>query len=101
MAKAAEHCIEKLVKGSGLDDALVETKVFGEKVLEQALSGNHYELSLRGYLILEDAIEIMKWKAFMEKCDESVREALLMHLCHKILIKSVSCMETLSHLWPS
>ena len=67
MAKAAEHCIGKLVKGSGLDDTLVETKVFGVKVVEQVISGGHYERSLRAYLILEDVIEIMKWKVFSNK----------------------------------
>ena len=34
IAKAAEQCIRKLVQVSGLDDALLETKVFGVKVGE-------------------------------------------------------------------
>ena len=32
MAKAAEKCIRKLFQVSGLDDAIVETKVFGVEV---------------------------------------------------------------------
>ena len=33
MAKSVQHCIEKYIRGSGLDDALMETQVFRKKSL--------------------------------------------------------------------
>ena len=34
MAKCLQRCTGKYIQGSGLDDALVETQVFGKKVIE-------------------------------------------------------------------
>ena len=34
MAKCAQHCIGKYIKGTGLEDCLVETGIFGVKVME-------------------------------------------------------------------
>ena len=56
----------KYIRGSGLDDALVETQVFGKKVIEQVLNGSHYIRSLRAILILVDSINRLKWDAFWE-----------------------------------
>ena len=41
MAKCLIRCIRKYIKGSGLEDALTETEVFGVKILEQVLNGTH------------------------------------------------------------
>ena len=32
----------KVYTRNGLDDALVETQVFGKKIIEQVLNGTHY-----------------------------------------------------------
>ena len=64
MAKCVQHCIGKYIRGSGLDDALVETQVFGKKVTEQELNGTHYIRSLRAILILVDSINRLKWDVF-------------------------------------
>ena len=61
-----QHYIGKYIRGSGLDDALVVTQVFGKKVIEQVLSGTHYIRSLRAILILVDSINRLKWDAFWE-----------------------------------
>ena len=61
-----QHCIGKYIRGSGLDDALVVTQVFGKKVIEQVLSGTHYIRSLRAILILVDSINRLKWDVFWE-----------------------------------
>ena len=66
MAKGVQHCIGKYIRGSGLDDALVETQVFRKKVIEQVLNGTHYIRSLRAILILMDSINRLKWDAFWE-----------------------------------
>ena len=59
LSLAVQHCIGKLVRGSGMEDALVETKVFGLKVVESVLGGTHYVRSLRGLLIIMEVITIM------------------------------------------
>ena len=46
MAKCVQHCIGKYIRGTCLDDALVETQVFGKKVIEQVLNGTHCIRSL-------------------------------------------------------
>ena len=64
MAKCAQHCIGKYIRGSGLEDSLLETSIFGIKIVEQFLNGTHYVRSLRGILILAEGIETIKWHAF-------------------------------------
>ena len=66
MAKCVQHCIGKYIQGRGLDDALVETQVFGKNVIEQVLKRTHYIRSLRAILILVDSINRLKWDAFWE-----------------------------------
>ena len=67
MAKCLQHCIGKYIKGTGLDDVLLETNIFGKKTIEQILNGTHYVRSLRGFIIIGEAIERLKWKAFFEQ----------------------------------
>ena len=67
MAKCGEHCIGKFVRGCGLEDGLLEKVIFGEKLLEAVLCGTNYVRALRGLLIIQYAIENVKWKAFWEK----------------------------------
>ena len=57
MAKIALGAAGKYVKGSGLDDALIEAKVFGIKTIEAVLGGTHYVRSIRGLQILAAAIQ--------------------------------------------
>ena len=66
IAKCVQHSIGKYIRGSGLDNALVETLVFGKKVIEQVLNGTHHIRSLRAILILVDSINRLKWDAFWE-----------------------------------
>ena len=51
MAKCLQHCIGKYIKGTGLDDVLLETKIFDKKTIEQILNGTHYVRSLIGFII--------------------------------------------------
>ena len=60
----SDDCIGKYIRGSDFDDNLVETQVFGKKVIEQVLNGTHYIRSLRAILILEESIDRLKWDAF-------------------------------------
>ena len=72
-----QHCIGKYIQGSGLEDAFVETQVFGKKVIEQVLNGTDYIRSLRAILLLVDSKNRLKWDAFWEynnkeKCKETL-----------------------------
>ena len=71
MSKAAMHCIGKFLKGCGIEDALVETKAFGLKLIESVLGGSNNVHTLRGLLIVAEAVESMKWDAFWMTRDRS------------------------------
>lgn len=47
LKKLLMHCIGNYAKGSSLEDALIEIKVFEVKILEQVLSGTSFVRSLR------------------------------------------------------
>ena len=72
-------CQGKLLRGTGIDDALVECEVFGPIVLDTALNGHHYARALTGMLIVEDVMMRLLWKAFWnikEKHDYPVIEEI-------------------------
>ena len=77
MAKCAQRCIGKYIKGTGLEDALVEASVVGVKVVESFLAGTHYVRSFCGIQNLSQAIEIVKWKALWKLQDKSKFEEAL------------------------
>ena len=52
VARYVLHCTGKSIKGSGLDEVLTETRVFGAIVLEAVLAGTHYVRSFRRMFIL-------------------------------------------------
>ena len=54
----------KYLHRSGVENALVETGVFGVKAVE-----SHYIRSLRRIIILADALSTLKWKAFWKTND--------------------------------
>ncbi|KAH3729207.1 hypothetical protein DPMN_055173 [Dreissena polymorpha] len=58
------RCQGKLLRGSGLDDALMECGVFGPGVIETVLNGSHYARALTGMLMVEDLIHKLEWQAF-------------------------------------
>ena len=64
MAKCLQHYIGKYVRGSGIEDAFIETKMLGLKIVEQFWNGTHCVRSLRAISILTDAINRQKWEAY-------------------------------------
>ena len=68
-AKVVEHCIGKYLRGSGVEDALFETGVFGLKAVESMMNGSHCIRSLRGIIILADALSALKWESFWRTND--------------------------------
>ena len=57
-------CAGKFLKGSGLEDAFVESGVFGPSTMETVMAGKHYYRSLAGFLMLDDLITYLQWSAF-------------------------------------
>ena len=62
--KCLKYCIGKYIKGTGLEDVLIECKRIGKKTNEQVLNGTHHAKSLRSIIILSEAIEKLKWDGF-------------------------------------
>ena len=89
MTKSALKCAGKYIRGSGAEDAFIETQIFGPKTLESVLNGGHYYRSFCGLSMLDEAIAKLKMEAFWEKhCHENFQAAL-----NKLssLKNSVSC----------
>ena len=68
-AKCSEHCIGKYIEDTGIDDCLSQTQVVGVKAIKSVLEETNYARSLKAILILDHAIESLKWEAFMENTD--------------------------------
>ena len=65
-AKVVEHCIGKYLRGSAVEDAHIETGVFGVKAVESMMNGSHYIRSLGTIIILADALNTLTWETFSE-----------------------------------
>ena len=68
MIKVACACIGKYSTDSDVDDILVESRVFGDEVVNKSLSGSHYARSIKGYFLLAEALERLQFLAF---CSEA------------------------------
>ena len=66
----------KLLKGTGIDDAMVECGIFGPVVISSALDGTHYARAFTGMLVVEDVVMCMAWKAFWKV--HNVRDYLVL-----------------------
>ena len=66
-AKMSAHSIGKYIRGSGLEESLRQTRVFGAKIVDSVLDGAHYVRSLKGLLILANAVEKLKWSTFTQE----------------------------------
>ena len=65
-AECLHDSIEKYIRGSGLEESLRQTHVFGVKIIDSVLDGTFYVRSLKGLLILAHAVEKLKWSAFTQ-----------------------------------
>ena len=54
-----------------MEDALVETGVFGLKAVESMMNESHYIRSLRSIIIIADALNTLKWEAFWKTNDRA------------------------------
>ena len=65
LTKIALGCAGSYLIGSGIEDSLVETTVFGQNVVKSVISGTHYYRSFAGILIISEAVENLILEAFM------------------------------------
>ena len=63
-ARVLQKCGGKLLRGSGIEDALIECGTFGPEVMETMLNDKHYYRSLAVLLIIEDLVICLQWRAF-------------------------------------
>ena len=63
MAKIAQHSAGKYIRDSGFEDVLIEIKTFRIKVVQSVFDGTRYIGSLRGLLIISEAIHLLQWEA--------------------------------------
>ena len=72
LAKNALRCAGKYLRGSGIEDSLIENHIFGTGVTETVLAGSHYYRSFVGLSIVEDAILQLRADAFWEANDPTI-----------------------------
>ena len=89
MGKAVKHCIGKIMRGSGIEDALTESVVFGPSVVESVISGSHYVRSLRGLRIVYDVLQNLKWEAFWASKDKESHGEVLQTLSNYLRYASL------------
>ena len=65
-SKYVGHFIGKYIQGFCIEESLRQTQVFGANVVDVVLNGTNSPGSLKGYLILANAIEKLKWEAFLK-----------------------------------
>ena len=65
------RCAGKYLRGSGLEDGLIECVDIGSKIIEQVFSGSHYYRSFFGLSVIEDAVTHLKMEAFWKHHDPS------------------------------
>ena len=68
IAKCVEHCTGNISKDMAYRKTS-DRQVFGANVVDAVLKETNYACSLRGYLILANTIEKLKWKAFVNLCN--------------------------------
>lgn len=66
--KCLQQSIAKYIRGSGLEETLHRTCVFAVKLSNFVLDGTHCVQSLKGLLIVVNAIKKLKWSAFTQIC---------------------------------
>ena len=69
MTKIALGCLGKYLKGSGAENILIESGIFGVNVIDSVLSGKNYVRSLKGLQLLKESFARLQWVAFFKEGD--------------------------------
>ena len=59
-------CIGKRFRDAGLQDIVIESGLVAEGSTNAVLTGHQYNVSLRMHKIVSEAMEHMRWQAFLK-----------------------------------
>jgi hypothetical protein len=83
MAKVALGCIGKYMRNSGAEEIFVENGIFGVNVVESVMTGKHYNRSMKGIQLMNEALTRLKMKEYMA-VKGSINHLDTMHSLHKL-----------------
>lgn len=91
-------CIGEYLKGSGAENVLIESSVFGPNVTDSVLSGKNYVRSLKGLQMLKEAFSRLQWAEFLARddmCKYRRQLKIILELKDKVVHKSSTASVTL------
>lgn len=96
--KVLLRCAGHYLSGSGVEDAVIESEVFGKQVLHAVLAGSHYVRSLQGLLIVSEVLSALQWESFWLTHDpESVNSVVQTAISVKDSLNSKDKRNSLIH----
>ena len=84
MAKVTLGCLGKYLKGSGAENILIESSVFGVNVIESVFRGSNYNRSFKGMQLLKEALCRLQWKEFFESDEKLERYRIHLELIEEL-----------------
>lgn len=82
-------CLGQYLEGSGIVEALTETQVFGPKMVESILKGNHHSREVRDMDIIAEALQRIQVKEFFSNTEDEKYQSLF----DQLRALEVSCVE--------
>lgn len=74
------NCIGQYLQDSGITEALIETEIFGPKVVETVLKGKHYSRGIRGMGIIAEALQRILLREFFANTEYDKYKSLFAHI---------------------
>ena len=69
--------IGKRFQGSGLDDVLFEAEIVAPGSISGVLSGHHYNRSIRAHKLMYEALQRLRWAAYLDASNTTECDAVL------------------------
>lgn len=76
-AMAYLSCIGKRFRDAGFQDVIIEAEVVAAGSLEGVLSGHHYNRSIRTHKLMCEALQSLRWQAYLDSLAADDREAAM------------------------
>ncbi len=67
MIKVLLGCLGKYIQGSGAETIFIETSIFGINVVQSVLGGTNYVRSVKGMMLLSEAMDRLRWCQFFKE----------------------------------
>ena len=80
ITKIIINCLGQYLEDSGIVEALVETEVFGPKVVKTVLKGSHYFRGVRGMGIIAEVLQRIELREFFAIIEHEIYKPLFTHL---------------------